>query len=114
MPRNATRSRSRRSRAPNMGYPSQEFIDMYGVVPYGNRRYMVAANMPITKVGQNLESRGRIIKSFTAGLRNFNTRRAELGYYRNIGETPATRSPSPKKGWCNFLGRCFTRKRRSK
>jgi len=101
-----------------MGYPPEFFIEHFGEVPHTNRRFSNRTNAPLTRVGRNLENRERQIRAFGASLRSFNNRRTELGYYNMIGETPATRSPrrspSPKRGWCNFLGRCFTRKRRSK
>ena len=125
MSRSATRSRGRsRSRARNMGYPPEFFIEQFGRVPYTNRRYTNSTYAPLTIVGQELENRERKIRAYDASLRLFNNRRARLGYYNMVGATPATRSPrrspdpgrspSPKKSWCNFLGRCFTRKRRSK
>lgn len=88
MPRNATRRRAR-----NMGYPPEFFIRHFGSVPYTNRRFGNRTNAPLTRVGQNLENRERIIKSFPAGLANFNRKRAALGYYNRVGATP-TRSRS--------------------
>jgi hypothetical protein len=96
MPRSATRSRSR---ARNMGYPPEFFLQHFGEVPYTNRRYRATANAPLTGVGKNLENRERRIRAFGASLQNFNRERARLGYYNMIGETPATRSPrrSPRR-----------------
>jgi hypothetical protein len=95
-----------------MGYPPEFFVEHYGKVPYTNGRYSTRANAPLTLTGQKLENRERQIRALGASLQSFNNRRAELGYYKHVGATPVTRSPSPKRSWCNFLGRCFTRKRR--
>jgi hypothetical protein len=89
--------------------------------PYGNRPPWTNEDGQITATGRNLQSRSRrIYRTFPLG--SFNSRRAGLGYYKEIGATPdleyistmpigASTIPSPPrmsrrgcKGWfCGWL-----------